>query len=181
MTNRLDSSSESPALRALEKARADLARSAQGGGGQPIEESPADPAHIAVSVNQLQQQAEEQALAGALAARLDLLRARLTTAREDPISALLFCGDAGQDCAALAEICDQAGWRLTGSGVALLSDSLRRLVPAEPRHLDLVGLLIDALYALRRTETRSDMGKAGEDLLRGLRLAVGRELGRGNA
>lgn len=173
------------ASRALEKARADLARPA-GLGRKPDpsaeEATPAPGGPVPGSGQKPDQDpAQDQALVAGLAARLDLLRARLATARQDAIAALLFCGDAQQDCDALAEICDQAGWTLTGSGVALLSDALRRLVPAEARHLDLVALLIDALYALRRTETRNDMNRAGADLLRGLHLAVARELGRSNA
>lgn len=177
MTNRLDLPVESNPLRALEKARADLARGSHSDAGQTAEDHPADAETRPVFVTEMQ----EQALSEALAARLDLLRTRLTAAREDPVSALLFCGDAEQDCRALAEICHQAGWKMTGTGVALLSDCLRRVVPAEEHHLELVGLLIDALYALRRTETRADMTQAGEELLRGLQLAVGRELGRMDA
>jgi hypothetical protein len=59
----------------------------------------------------------------------------------------------------------------------LLADALQRSLPTESRHLALLGLLIDALYALRRAELRPDMAQAGQDLLRGLRLAAARELG----
>ena len=112
----------------------------------------------------------------AIAARIDLMRGRFTKAREDAVSALLFLSDAQQDCDALSEAADANRWPQMAAGIQLLSQSLRRALPAEARHLDLIGLLIDALYALRRAETRPDMGRAGEDLLRGLRLAVAREL-----
>lgn len=112
----------------------------------------------------------------AIAARIDLMRARFGKARGDVVSALLFLGDAQRDCDALAEACATNRWIMMGAGVALLSDTLRRALPSEPKHLDLIGLLIDALYALRRAETRPDMGRAGNDLLRGLKLAANREL-----
>jgi hypothetical protein len=112
----------------------------------------------------------------AVAARIDLMRGRFGKAREDAISALLFLSDAQQDCDALSEAAALNRWPLMAAGIELLQQALRRAMPAEPRHLDLIGLLIDALYALRRAETRPDMGRAGEDLLRGLRLATGREL-----
>lgn len=112
----------------------------------------------------------------AIAARIDLMRARFGKARNDVVSALLFLGDAQQDCDALAEACNANRWTMMAGGVALLSDSLRRALPSEPKHLGLIGLLIDALYALRRAETRPDMGRAGNDLLRGLKLAANREL-----
>ena len=179
MTNRLDALSEVKTPRALEKARADLARSARNAleslpPAEPVLQ--AEPETAAPPT-----EAELEEAATTLAARLDLLRARLAKAREDQISALLFLGDAQQDCNALAEACETAGWALTGQGVALLSDTLRRAIPSETRHLDLVGLLVDALHALRRAESRADMGRAGQDLLRGLRLAIGRELGSSSA
>lgn len=61
----------------------------------------------------------------------------------------------------------------------MLAEVLQRTVTAEPRHQALTALMIDALYALRRAETRPDMQQAGHDLLRGLRLAITRELGDG--
>lgn len=112
----------------------------------------------------------------AIAARIDLMRARFAKSRDDVVSALLFLGDAQRDCDALAEACAANRWVMMAGGVALLSDSLRRALPSEPKHLGLIGLLIDALYALRRAETRPDMGRAGNDLLRGLKLAANREL-----
>lgn len=112
----------------------------------------------------------------AIAARIDLMRGRFAKARDDVVSALLFLGDAQQDCDALSEACSANRWVLMANGVGILSDALRRALPSEPRQLDLIGLLIDALYALRRAETRPDMGRAGSDLLRGLKLAVNREL-----
>lgn len=112
----------------------------------------------------------------AIAARIDLMRARFGKARGDVVSALLFLGDAQRDCDALAEACAANRWILMANGVGILSDALRRALPSEPKHLDLIGLLIDALYALRRAETRPDMGRAGNDLLRGLKLASNREL-----
>jgi hypothetical protein len=146
----------------LEQARADLSRTARQTAPQPA--MPADaPAPAAFDPS-------------AIAARIDLMRGRFAKAREDTISALLFLSDAQQDCDALIEAADANRWRLLANGVDLLSQSLRRALPGESRHLDLIGLLIDALYALRRAETRPDMGRAGEDLLRGLRLAIGREL-----
>lgn len=153
----------STAAARLEQARADLSRTARATAAPQIDADPAtaptasfDPA--------------------AVAARIDLMRGRFAKAREDAVSALLFLSDAQQDCDALAEAAAANRWALLASGITLLSQSLRRAMPAESRHLDLIGLLIDALYALRRAETRPDMGRAGEDLLRGLRLAVGREL-----
>lgn len=112
----------------------------------------------------------------AIAARIDLMRARFAKARTDVVSALLFLGDAQRDCDALSEACTANRWIMMAGGIALLSDALRRALPSEPKHLDLIGLLIDALYALRRAETRPDMGRAGNDLLRGLKLAANREL-----
>jgi len=112
----------------------------------------------------------------AIAARIDLMRARFGKARGDVVSALLFLGDAQRDCDALSEACTTNRWVLMANGVAILSDALRRALPSEPKHLDLIGLLIDALYALRRAETRPDMGRTGNDLLRGLKLAANREL-----
>lgn len=112
----------------------------------------------------------------AIAARIDLMRARFAKSRDDVVSALLFLGDAQRDCDALAEACNANRWVMMAGGVALLSDALRRALPSEPKHLSLIGLLIDALYALRRAETRPDMGRAGNDLLRGLKLAANREL-----
>ncbi|MFC3675051.1 hypothetical protein [Ferrovibrio xuzhouensis] len=114
---------------------------------------------------------------GATLARIDLLRGRLAQARSDAVAALLFLSDARQDCDALAEHCDAAGWAMLADGVTLLAGALSRCLPTEPRHLALIGLLVDALYALRRAELRPDMNQAGHDLLRGLRLAADRELG----
>ena len=179
MTNRWDAFPEVSAPRALERARADLARSARNAVESVPAAAPAPPA--APEIEAVPAEMLLQEAATTLAARLDLLRARLIKARGDSISALLFLGDAQQDCNALAEACETVGWVQTGQGVALLSDTLRRAVPSEPRHLDLVGLLIDALYALRRAESRPDMGRAGQDLLRGLKLAIGRELGGSSA
>lgn len=150
----------------LEQARADLSRTARAtqrattGAPQPDVPGPAPQAYDPA----------------AIAARIDLMRGRFTKAREDAVSALLFLSDAQQDCDALSEAAAANHWPLMAAGIQLLSQSLRRALPAESRHLDLIGLLIDALYALRRAETRPDMGRAGEDLLRGLRLAVAREL-----
>lgn len=179
MTNRWDAFPELKTPRALEKARADLARHARNAADTLPADEPAQPAEPEIAAPPAEAALQEAATT--LAARLDLLRARLAKARGDSISALLFLGDAQQDCNALAEACETAGWTLTGQGVALLSDTLRRAVPSEPRHVDLVGLLIDALHALRRAESRPDMGRAGQDLMRGLRLAVNRELGRSDA
>lgn len=148
----------------LEQARADLSRTARTTAVVEAETAaPPVPAKEAYDP-------------AAVAARIDLMRGRFTKAREDAVSTLLFLSDAQQDCDALAEAAEANRWPLLSNGVDLLSQSLRRALPAEPRHLELIGLLIDALYALRRAETRPDMGRAGEDLLRGLRLAVGREL-----
>lgn len=155
-----------PHLRAqtrLEQARADLSRTArstaqqqeEAGSEQPVPEA-YDPA--------------------AVAARIDLLRSRFNKAREDAVSTLLFLSDAQQDCDALAEAAEINRWSLMAGGVDLLQQALRRAMPDESRHLDLIGVLIDALYALRRAETRPDMTRVGEDLLRGLRLATAREL-----
>lgn len=146
---------------ALERARADLMR------GADIQAPPAAAPFAPAP------QPEE----GAALVRIDLLRGRLAQARADAVAALLFLGDARQDCDALAEYCDAAGWPLLAGGVALLADALQRSLPTESRHLALLGLLIDALYALRRAELRPDMAQAGQDLLRGLRLAAARELG----
>jgi hypothetical protein len=167
MANRNESPLPNDPLRRLEQARADLSRTArreadrgadrgeETGAGTPRPET-VDPA--------------------AVAARIDLMRARFAKARGDVVSALLFLGDAQRDCDALLESCEAAGWSMMAAGVELLSDCLRRALPSEERHLGVIGLLIDALYALRRAETRPDMDRAGEDLLRGLRLAVSREL-----
>lgn len=122
---------------------------------------------------------ENAAAEAAVTARLDLMRGRLSRAREDALAALLFSADARQDCDALTEICAGRGWRLLAGGVAMLAEVLQRTVTAEPRHQALTALMIDALYALRRAETRPDMQQAGHDLLRGLRLAITRELGDG--
>jgi hypothetical protein len=146
----------------LEQARADLSRTARS-------TATADDAAAPVRVQETYDPA-------AVAARIDLMRGRFGKAREDAVSALLFLSDAQQDCDALTEAAEANRWPLMRAGIDLLHQSLRRAMPGESRHLDLIGLLIDALYALRRAETRPDMGRAGEDLLRGLRLAVGREL-----
>lgn len=163
MANRNESPLPNDPLRRLEQARADLSRTARreaDRGEQTAADTPrpetVDPA--------------------AVAARIDLMRARFAKARGDVVSALLFLGDAQRDCDALLESCEAAGWSMMAAGVELLSDCLRRALPSEERHLGVIGLLIDALYALRRAETRPDMDRAGEDLLRGLRLAVSREL-----
>lgn len=159
----------------LEQARADLsrmARSTANGATAPQPdaetETPAAPAPAAYDP-------------AAVAARIDLMRGRFGKAREDTVSALLFLSDAQQDCDALLEAAALNRWPLMSAGIDLLHQSLRRAMPGEPKHLDLIGLLIDALYALRRAETRPDMGRAGEDLLRGLRLATARELPRTDA
>lgn len=151
----------------LEQARADLSRTARSTAtAQPeAETETATPAPASARYDP-----------AAVAARIDLMRGRFGKAREDAISALLFLSDAQQDCDALAEAAALNRWPLMSAGVDLLQQALRRAMPAESRHLDLIGLLIDALYALRRAETRPDMGRAGEDLLRGLRLATAREL-----
>ncbi|MEK9970787.1 MAG: hypothetical protein VW600_16725 [Ferrovibrio sp.] len=146
----------------LEQARADLSRTAR---------STAVPAEGAAPAA-----APQNYDPAAVAARIDLIRGRFAKAREDTVSALLFLSDAQQDCDALSEAAEANRWPLMGAGIDLLHRSLRRAMPSEARHLDLIGLLIDALYALRRAETRPDMGRAGEDLLRGLRLAVHREM-----
>lgn len=148
----------------LEQARADLSRTARSTAPQPDVETDA-PAPAPANYD-----------SAAVAARIDLMRGRFGKAREDAISALLFLSDAQQDCDALAEAAALNRWPLMRAGVDLLQQALRRAMPGEARHLDLIGLLIDALYALRRAETRPDMGRAGEDLLRGLRLATLREL-----
>ncbi len=153
----------------LEQARADLSRMARS---------------TAQGATALQPEAETEAPSpapaiydpAAVAARIDLMRGRFGKAREDTVSALLFLSDAQQDCDALAEAATLNRWPLMSAGIALLHQALRRAIPSETKHLDLIGLLIDALYALRRAETRPDMGRAGEDLLRGLRLATAREL-----
>lgn len=151
----------------LEQARADLSRMARSTAtGATAPQPEADPATPAPAIYD----------PAAVAARIDLMRGRFGKAREDTVSALLFLSDAQQDCDALSEAAEANRWPLMAAGIDLLSQSLRRALPAETRHLDLIGLLIDALYALRRAETRPDMGRAGEDLLRGLRLAVAREL-----
>lgn len=161
----------------LEQARADLSRTARStaarstaaGATLPQPEAGADasagPAAARVDYDP-----------AAVAARIDLMRGRFGKAREDTIAALLFLSDAQQDCDALAEAAAINRWPLMAAGIELLQQALRRAMPGEAKHLDLIGLLIDALYALRRAETRPDMGRAGEDLLRGLRLATSREL-----
>jgi ElaB/YqjD/DUF883 family membrane-anchored ribosome-binding protein len=157
---------QSRAAARLEQARADLSRTARMTAAQTQPAAAATgPAPSTAPFD-----------SAAVAARIDLMRGRFTKAREDAVSALLFLSDAQQDCDALNEAAEANRWPLLAAGVDLLSQSLRRALPAESRHLDLIGLLIDALYALRRAETRPDMGRAGEDLLRGLRLAVAREL-----
>lgn len=162
--------------KALEKARADLARADRRAEAEAAPEPAPEPAESSRSAEEIRQEA-----ATTLAARVDLLRARLAQARGDTISALLFLGDAQHDCDALGEACEQAGWTLAGEGVALLRESLRRATPSEIRHLDLISLLIDALVALQRAEMRPGMARSGEELLRALRLAVSRELGSGDA
>jgi hypothetical protein len=152
----------------LEQARADLSRMARSTGAgatvpQPETDVDATPAPAIYDP-------------AAVAARIDLMRGRFGKAREDIVSALLFLSDAQQDCDALAEAATLNRWPLMSAGIELLQQALRRAMPGEAKHLDLIGLLIDALYALRRAETRPDMGRAGEDLLRGLRLATAREL-----
>ncbi|WP_374300814.1 hypothetical protein [Ferrovibrio sp.] len=154
-------------LRRLEQARADLSRIARRG---------EDRVEATAATETARAEAPPQVDPAAIAARIDLMRARFAKARGDAISALLFLGDAQRDCDALLEACETAQWQMMATGVDLLSDCLRRALPSEERHLNLVGLLIDALYALRRAESRPDMSRAGEDLLRGLRLAVLREL-----
>lgn len=153
----------------LEQARADLSRTAR----STVAGAPAPQPDAEVEAATPAQLSYDPA---AVAARIDLMRGRFGKAREDAVSALLFLSDAQQDCDALAEAAALNRWPLMSAGIDLLQQSLRRALPAEPRHLDLIGLLIDALYALRRAETRPDMGRAGEDLLRGLRLAILREL-----
>lgn len=165
---RVEQEAQARAAARLEQARADLSRTART--TVVAEAEPAAPAPSPEAYDP-----------AAIAARIDLMRGRFAKAREDAVSALLFLSDAQQDCDALAEAAEANRWPLLSNGVDLLSQSLRRALPAEPRHLELIGLLIDALYALRRAETRPDMGRAGEDLLRGLRLAVGRELATTNA
>ncbi|WP_370151645.1 hypothetical protein [Ferrovibrio sp.] len=195
MANRPDiPSSPLRPQQALERARSDLSRLARGSapassglagsglvgnglaGDGSAHEAPARELPAAVPGIATAPSGEDSALA----ARIDLLRARLGQARGDAVSALLFLGDAQQDCDALTESCARLGWPMLAEGIALLSSVLRRALPSEDRHLALVGLLIDALYALRRAEQRADMGQAGQDLLRGLRLAVAREFGRHN-
>lgn len=165
-TSPLPLSAHSRAQARLEQARADLSRMARS-----TSTAPQPDAEIATATA-----APAAYDPAAVAARIDLMRGRFGKAREDAISALLFLSDAQQDCDALSEAAALNRWPLMAAGIELLQQSLRRAMPAEPRHLDLIGLLIDALYALRRAETRPDMGRAGEDLLRGLRLATGREL-----
>jgi hypothetical protein len=165
-TSSLPLSAHSRAQARLEQARADLSRMARSTSAAPQPDAEIDTATAAPAAYD----------PAAVAARIDLMRGRFGKAREDAISALLFLSDAQQDCDALSEAAALNRWPLMAAGIELLQQSLRRAMPAEPRHLDLIGLLIDALYALRRAETRPDMGRAGEDLLRGLRLATGREL-----
>lgn len=160
----LSQQAQSRAQTRLEQARADLSRMARSTASQPDAEIES-PAPAPASYDP-----------AAVAARIDLMRGRFGKAREDAISALLFLSDAQQDCDALAEAAALNRWPLMSAGIELLHQSLRRAMPGEARHLDLIGLLIDALYALRRAEMRPDMGRAGEDLLRGLRLATAREL-----
>lgn len=163
-TSSLPLSAQMRAQARLEQARADLSRTARSTAPQPDAEiEAATPAQVSYDP-------------AAVAARIDLMRGRFGKAREDAISALLFLSDAQQDCDALSEAAALNRWPLMSAGIELLQQALRRAMPGEARHLDLIGLLIDALYALRRAETRPDMGRAGEDLLRGLRLAAGREL-----
>lgn len=151
----------------LEQARADLSRMARSSapGATAPQSGTETPAPAAITYDP-----------AAVAARIDLMRGRFGKAREDAVSALLFLSDAQQDCDALSEAATLNRWPLMSAGIELLHQSLRRAMPGEARHLDLIGLLIDALYALRRAETRPDMGRAGEDLLRGLRLTAAREL-----
>ncbi|QDO96465.1 hypothetical protein FNB15_03890 [Ferrovibrio terrae] len=158
----LSQQAQSRAQARLEQARADLSRMARSTTPQPDTEAAA-PAPVTYDP-------------AAVAARIDLMRGRFGKAREDAVSALLFLSDAQQDCDALSEAAALNRWPLMSAGIDLLHQSLRRAMPGEAKHLDLIGLLIDALYALRRAETRPDMGRAGEDLLRGLRLAAAREL-----
>lgn len=169
MANRLhpftdDDPAAVPSRQALERARADLARGNRAAEADPAPALPA--ARPALPADD-----------AAILARIDLLRGRLNAARTDAVAALLFLSDAQQDCDALAEHCDATGWAMLADGVGLLTAALDRALPTEPRHLSLIGLLIDALYALRRAELRMDMRQAGRDLLRGLRLAAARELG----
>lgn len=156
---------QSRAQARLEQARADLSRTARATAVPPESDTETSEPAAQASYDP-----------AAVAARIDLMRARFGKAREDIVSALLFLSDAQQDCDALAEAAALNRWPLMSAGVDLLQQALRRAMPGEVRHLDLIGLLIDALYALRRAETRPDMGRAGEDLLRGLRLATAREL-----
>lgn len=169
-TSSLPLSAHSRAQARLEQARADLSRMARST-STSISAAPQPGAKIDTATA-----APAAYDPAAVAARIDLMRGRFGKAREDAISALLFLSDAQQDCDALSEAAALNRWPLMAAGIELLQQALRRAMPAEPRHLDLIGLLIDALYALRRAETRPDMGRAGEDLLRGLRLATGREL-----
>lgn len=155
----------------LEQARADLSRTARSTASGATAPQPDVETDATASTP-----APASYDPAAVAARIDLMRGRFGKAREDAISALLFLSDAQQDCDALAEAAALNRWPLMSAGIELLQQALRRAMPGEARHLDLIGLLIDALYALRRAETRPDMGRAGEDLLRGLRLATLREL-----
>lgn len=170
MANRNESPLPTDPLRRLEQARADLSRTARRSEDRGEDRSENAAAEAAG------QETPPRVDPAAVAARIDLMRARFAKARGDVVSALLFLGDAQRDCDALLEACEAAGWRMMAAGVELLSDCLRRALPSEDRHLGVIGLLIDALYALRRAETRPDMDRAGEDLLRGLHLAVSREL-----
>jgi hypothetical protein len=174
MANRNESPLPNDPLRRLELARADLSRTARRSEERGETRHGSGDEEIAAEANR--PETPPQVDPAAVAARIDLMRARFAKAREDVVSALLFLGDAQRDCDALLESCEAANWRMMATGVELLSDCLRRALPSEERHLGLIGLLIDALYALRRAETRPDMDRAGEDLLRGLRLAVSREL-----
>ncbi len=167
-TSSLPLSAQSRAQARLEQARADLSRMARSASTSTTPQPDAEIETVTAAPATYDP--------AAVAARIDLMRGRFGKAREDAISALLFLSDAQQDCDALSEAATLNRWPLMAAGIELLQQALRRAMPAEPRHLDLIGLLIDALYALRRAETRPDMGRAGEDLLRGLRLATGREL-----
>ncbi|HEX6958443.1 MAG TPA: hypothetical protein VF194_10710 [Ferrovibrio sp.] len=184
MANRAGRLIGGEAPRALLKARADLSRAAA---SAPAASAADDEAAAGQSTEEAAAQAAPASVDPAgFPARLDLMRARLAEARVNAVSALLFLGDAQQDCDALAEICQSLDWPLTKRGVELLSDALRRAIPSDLHHLDLIRLLIDALYALRRAEAQADngqadMAQAGTELLQGLAAAIRRELGDGAA
>jgi hypothetical protein len=163
-------------MRRLEQARAELSRTARFAEARSAEARAADRGDHPAGQTPLPAGRHIPYDPAAVAARIDLMRGRFGKARSDVVSALLFLGDAQRDCDALSDACAENGWTIMADGVTLLSDVLRRALPSEQRHLDLVALLIDALYALRRAETRPDMGRAGADLLRGLKLAASREL-----